>query len=275
MEENISKKDNKSGVHKGTPRKIKYSLEKLRQIQKEEQVLDMYVESIDDSLNMIGVVGNNIKSIIPRDEASSIVGENGLVDEKFILNKKGRVIPVCIKDIINNEDGTLELVLSKKLLELKVRRWMYMHLKPGMKLKGTVVSTAEYCAFIDVGGGVTGILKLAEISDCPIEHSHDVFKVGQRIEVIVKKYDRDTGRIELTYKELLGTFEENVKNLKESDIVDGIIRNRIKSGVFVEIKPNLFGLAEHVNGVEYGQKVLVSIKKINMEKKKIKLIIIG
>ncbi len=67
----------------------------------------------------------------------------------------------------------------------------------------------------------------------------------------------------------------NVKKFKEGDIVEGIIRNRIKSGVFVELKPNLVGLAEHVNGIEYGQKVLVSIKRINVEKKKIKLIIIG
>ena len=234
----------------------------------------MYVEEIDESFNMIGIVGNNIKAIMPRDEASSIVGEDGLVEEKHIINKKGKVLHTCIKEIVQNGDN-IELILSKKILELKVRRWMYMHLKPGMKLKGVVVSTTEYAAFVDVGGGVTGILKLQDMTDLVLQHASDMFKIGQRIEVIVKKYDRDTGRIELSYKEFLGTFEENVKNLKEGDIVEGIIRNRIKTGVFVELKPNLVGLAEHVNGIEYGQKVLVSIKRINIEKKKIKLIIIG
>ena len=150
-----------------------------------------------------------------------------------------------------------------------------MHLKPGMKLRGVVVSTTEYAAFVDVGGAVTGILKVQDMSDIMLQHASDMFKVGQRIEVIVKKYDRDTGRIELSYKELLGTFEENVKKIKEGDIVEGIVRNRIKTGVFIELKNNLVGLAEHVNGIEYGQKVLVSIKRINVEKKKIKLIIIG
>lgn len=257
-----------------TKKKKTYTLEQLKKIQKEEQVLDMYVESIDESLNMVGIVGDDIKAIIPRDEASSVVGDDGLVDEKHIINKKGKVIHSCIKDIIQNNDK-IELILSKKILELKVRRWMYMHLKAGMKLKGVVVSTTEYAAFVDVGGGVTGILKSQDITDLKIQHSSDILKVGQRIEVIVKKYDRDTGRIELSYKELLGTFEENIKRFKEGDIVDGIIRSRIKSGVFVELAPNLVGLAEHVNGIEYGQKVLVSIKKINIEKKKIKLIIIG
>ncbi len=251
-----------------------YTLSDLQHIKKNEQVLDMYVEDIDESFNMIGKVGSNIKAMVPRDEVSSIVGDDGLVETRYIENKKGKVVQVCIKDIIQSGDN-IELILSKKILELKVRRWMYMHLQAGMKLRGVVVSTTDYAAFVDLGGGVTGILKLQDMSDIILQNASDMFKVGQRIEVIVKKYDRDTGRIELSYKELLGTFEENVKKIKEGDIVEGIIRNRIKSGVFVQLKPNLVGLAEHVNGIEYGQKVLVNIKKINVEKKKIKLVIIG
>lgn len=255
-------------------KKVNYSLKKLQQIQKEEQVLDMFVQDIDESLNMIGIVGNDIKAIIPREEASSIVGEDGLVEERHIVNKKDKIMHVCIKDIIDN-NGKIELIMSKKKLELKVRRWMYMHLQAGMKLKGVVVSTTEYAAFVDVGGGVTGMLKIQDMTDIKIQHASDMFRIGQRIQVIVKKFDRDTGRIELSYKELLGTFEQRVSKLKEGEIVEGIIRQRIKTGLFVELKNNLVGLAEHVNGVEYGQKVLVSIKRIIPEKKKIKLIIIG
>ena len=162
-----------------------------------------------------------------------------------------------MNNILNN-DGNIELVMSKRILELKVRKWMYMHLKPGVKLRGIVVGLKDYAAFVDVGGGVTGILKLQDMSDSMLTNASDVFKLGQRIEVIVKKYDRDTGRIELSYKELLGTFEENVKDLKEGDIVEGVVRNRLKSGVFVEIKPNVVGIAEHVNGIETNQKVFVS-----------------
>ena len=250
------------------------SLEELQNIKDNQQVLDMYIEEIDENLNMIGKIGKNVKAIIPRGEASSVVGEDGLVEEKFIVNKVGKVLPVCIKEIVQNNDG-IELIMSKRLLELKVRKWMYMHLKPGVKLRGIVVGLKDYAAFVDVGGGVTGILKLHDMSDSRLTNASDMFKLGQRINVVVKKYDRDTGRIELTYKELLGTFEENVKDFKEGDIVEGIVRNRIKSGVFVELKPNVIGIAEHVNGIESNQKVLVSIKKINLEKNKIKLIIIG
>lgn len=265
---------NNKGAHKRAPKNKKYSLGQLEEIKEKQQVVDIYVTDIDESLNMIGMVGNSIKAIIPREESSSIVGDDGLVEEKHIINKKGKILHVCIKEIIKNNDN-VELIVSKKILELKVRKWMYMHLKPGMKLKGVVVSTNDYAAFVDVGGGVTGILKLENISDILLKSTADVLHVGQRINVIVKKYDRDTGRIELTYKELQGSFEHNISKFKEGDIVDGIVRNRIKSGLFVEIAPNIVGLAEHVNGIEYGQKVLVSIKRIIPEKKKVKLVIIG
>ena len=59
----------------------------------------------------------------------------------------------------------------------------------------------------------------------------------------------------------------SVRTIAEGDIVEGTVRNRIKTGVFVEIAPNVVGIAEHVNGIEYGQEVLVSIKKINLDKK--------
>ena len=266
-------KENKN-VRKKRVVKPKLNIENLKNIKETQQVLDMYIEEVDENLNMIGKVGKDIKAIIPRDEASSVVGDDGLVEEKYIVNKKGKVLPVCIKEIVQN-DNKIELIMSKKILELKVRKWMYMHLKPGVKLRGIVVGLKDYAAFVDVGGGVTGILKLQDMSDSILTNSADMFKLGQRIEVIVKKYDRDTGRIELSYKELVGTFEENVKKFNEGDIVEGVVRNRIKTGVFVELMPNIIGIAEHVNGIEYGQKVLVSIKKINLEKKKIKLIIIG
>ncbi|MDD3303661.1 MAG: S1 RNA-binding domain-containing protein [Clostridia bacterium] len=273
-EEKINRENKKTDVKSKKIRTQEYSLKKLEQIQKEEQVLDMLVQEIDENFNMIGVIGNNIKCIVPREEASSIVGDDGLVEEKHIVNKKGKLVHVCIKAINNTNDG-IELVLSKRKLELKVRKWMYMHLKAGMKLKGTIVSLTDYAAFADVGGGVTGVLKLQDISDIGINNAGDILRIGQRIPVLVKKFDRDTGKIELSYKEFLGTFEENISKIKEGDIIEGIVRNRIKTGIFVELKPNLIGLAEHVNGVEYGQKVLVSIKRILPEKKKIKLIIIG
>ena len=112
----------KSNVRKNNKKKMpKLTLENIQNIKETQQVLDMYIEEIDENLNMIGKVGKDVKAIIPRGEASSVVGDDGMVEEKFILNKKGKVLPVCIKDILNN-DGNIELVMSKRILELKVRK---------------------------------------------------------------------------------------------------------------------------------------------------------
>jgi len=262
------KKDNNT-------KKRNYTLADLEEAKKTGQVFDAIIKEVDETLNLHGFFANGIECIVPREEVSSVVGEDGLVDEKLCVNKVDKIMQVCIKDIIVVDDKVDKVILSKKMLELKVRRWMYMHLKEGMKLKGVVRGMNDFAAFVDVGGGVTGLLKIDDISNIRIQKVSDKLKLGQRLELLVKKYDRDTGRIELSLKDLQGTFSENVKKIKEGEIVEGIVRNREKNGIFIELKHGLVGLSEHVSGVEYGQKVLVYIKKINEEKGKIKLKIIG
>ena len=92
---------------------------------------------------------------------------------------------------------------------------------------------------------------------------------------MVKSIEENTGRINLSYKEILGTFEDNIKNFSVGTIVPGIIREteKNKNGIFIELAPNLVGMAEFVEGYNYGQKVNVYIKKIDNDKKKVKLLI--
>ena len=78
-------KENKN-VRKKRVVKPKLNIENLKNIKETQQVLDMYIEEVDENLNMIGKVGKDIKAIIPRDEASSVVGDDGLVEEKYIVN---------------------------------------------------------------------------------------------------------------------------------------------------------------------------------------------
>ncbi len=255
--------------------KKNYTLVELQEAMKNKQAFEAYIEDVDGEYNLHCVFAGNNKGIIPREEVSCVVEDNGLVNAEFCLKKKGKIMQVCIKEINLNENEIVSIVLSRKELELKVRRWMYMNLKPGMKLKGVVRGLTDYAAFVDVGGGVTGIVKIEEISAVRIQNPSDKLKLGQRVQCVVKKYDRDTGRIELSLKDALGTFADKVKKLKEKDIVEGIVRSRSKTGMFIELANNLVAMSDHVSGIEYGQKVLVYIKKINVEKEKIKVEIIG
>ena len=254
--------------------KKSYTIDELKDSMKNKQAFEAFIEDVDDKYNLHCIFAGDNKGIIPREEVSSVVEDDGLVNSEFCLKKKGKIMQVCIKDIIFQNDIP-EIILSRKELELKVRRWMYMNLKPGMRLKGVVKGLTDYAAFIDVGGGVTGMVRLDEISHVRIETPKDKLKIGQRVESIVKKFDKDTGRIELSIKASQGSFKDRVKKLKEGDVINGIVRSRSKTGMFIELKDNLVAMSDHVSGIEYGQKVLVYIKKINFEKEKIKVEIIG
>ena len=110
-----------------------------------------------------------------------------------------------------------------------------------------------------------------------IKSPYERFDIGQDVDVLVKEIDKEKNRVSFTYKELLGTWEDNIKDYEQGTVVKGIAREATKdhNGIFIELTPNLVGLAEYKENIEYGQDVDVYIKKIIPEKKKIKLLIYG
>ncbi len=149
-------------------------------------------------------------------------------------------------------------------------------LKEGMIVEGVVKSIQPYGAFIELKNGEVGLLHVENISVARIKTPAERFSIGQNIKVVIKSIESDTGRLVFSYKELLGTWQENAKLFNEGDIVTGIAREteKNKNGIFIELRPNLVGLAEYKPNIEYGKNVIVNIKRIIPEKKKIKLIII-
>ena len=111
------------------------------------------------------------------------------------------------------------------------------------------------------------------ISVSRITHPKDRFSVGQNIHVVVKSVDN--GRICLSHKELLGTWQENASLFETGETVTGIVRSIEEYGIFVELTPNLAGLAELREDVHVNDCASVYIKAINPEKMKIKLIIVN
>ncbi len=145
----------------------------------------------------------------------------------------------------------------------------------GSIVKGTVRNIQPYGAFIRTDDGVDGLLYIEDISVARIKTPAERLKVGQKIDVVIKDIDKQKNRVYFSYKEMLGTWEDNIKDIQEKTIVQGTVRETEKNrrGIFIEIKPNLIGMAEYKEGLQYGQKVDVYVKKIVKEKKKIKLII--
>ena len=75
-------------------------------------------------------------------------------------------------------------------------------------------------------------------------------------------------------RQLLGTWLENARRFSPGETVSGVVRGNEDYGVFVELSPNLSGLAERKEGVVSGDGVSVYIKSILPEKMKVKLILI-
>lgn len=167
--------------------------------------------------------------------------------------------------------------MENKLLsneELKRIKAFYSKAQKGTVLTGKVKNIQSYGVFVELEKGITGLLHITNISTGRVRNPKERFEIGQSIDVIVKKVDVDTGKIILTHKELLGTWEENIKDFNTGDVVQGIVREKEKNGIFIELKPNLIGLAEYKSSVNYGEIVQVKIKKILPDKHKIKLVIL-
>ena len=145
--------------------------------------------------------------------------------------------------------------------------------KIGDIIEAKVTHLESFGAFCDIGCGNIALLPIDAISVSRISHPSDRFSVGDSIRVIIKSIAED-GKITLSHKELLGTWEENASLFSAGQTVTGVVRSVEDYGVFVELTPNLAGLAEPRGDAFIGQKASVYIKSIIREKMKIKLIII-
>ena len=150
------------------------------------------------------------------------------------------------------------------------------NLEKGQIVEGTVTGIKPYGAFVKMDNGYSALVHIEDMSVARIKSPEERLKIGQKANFMVKSIDKENLRILLSYKELLGTWNENAEKFKEGSVVTGIAREteKSKNGIFVELAPNLVGLAEYKEGIEYGQDVNVYIKKIIPEKQKVKLIII-
>ena len=149
-------------------------------------------------------------------------------------------------------------------------------LKVGERVSGIVRSFQPYGAFIELENGIVGLAHIEDLSVARIRTPAERLYIGQKIDVIVKSINEENGRIVLSYKEIFGSWEENASKFEQGTKVKGIIKEteKNKNGIFVELTPNLVGMAEYQSGLEYGKEVDVYIKKIDPEKKKVKLVIL-
>ncbi len=213
-----------------------------------------------------------MRGIIPHEECAIGIKEGSVRDIAVIarVNK-----PVCFKvmEIENGPGGTPFAVLSRRVAQTECMENYISKLKSGAVIDAVVTHLEPFGAFCDIGCGVTALLPIDGISVSRIPHPAARLSVGDDIRCVVKSVD-ENNRITLTMKELLGTWEENAEMFEIGQTVPGIVRSVEKYGIFVELTPNLAGLAELTDGIEEGQHCSVFIKNIIPDKMKLKLIVV-
>lgn len=223
-----------------------------------------------DGAHNLGVQLGGVAGVIPRDEAAWNADE---VRDIAILSRVG--LPVCftIQDL-HSEAGALTAILSRRQAQLRALDAFFSAHVPGDIVDAVVTSLAPFGAFCDIGCGVTALLHLSRISVSRLQHSADRFAAGQRIHAAILSMDPIRRRVYLTTRELLGTWDEVTARYRPGQAVTGIVRTVRPYGVFVELQPNLSGLAEADLSLRPGDAVSVYIKSIQPDRHKVKLAII-
>ena len=89
--------------------------------------------------------------------------------------------------------------------QYKTQDWIKNNYKEGKKVKGIVKNIKPYGAFIEIEGGVVGLAHIEDLSIARIKTPYERLQIGQKVDVVVKSIEKNTGRITLSYKETLGT----------------------------------------------------------------------
>lgn len=247
------------------------SLQGIKEAMAKGQILEGRVTLCDKEHNLhidLGVM----KGIIPRSEGALGI-EEGYIRDIALISRVGKSVCFVIDELRRGEDGKIYALLSRRRAQKRAMEEFSDKLGIGDIIEVKVTHMENFGAFCDIGAGLTALLPIEAISVSRIPHPSARFFVGQTIRCTVAGRD-SLGRITLSHKELLGTWEENAELFRIGETVPGIIRSVESYGVFIELAPNLAGLAEYNPDVKEGMSAAVYIKNIIPEKKKIKLIIV-
>jgi small subunit ribosomal protein S1 len=152
-------------------------------------------------------------------------------------------------NIVLSRKAVLETELVKKKAETLKR------LEEGARLRGTVKNITDYGVFIDLGG-IDGLLHITDISWGRVNHPSEHFTVGDEVEVVVLKFDPDTERVSLGYKQRSDDPWTLVdKKYPIGSRVQGRVVSIVDYGAFVEIEEGVEGLI-HVSEMSWTKKVV-------------------
>ncbi len=162
-----------------------------------------------------------------------------------------------IKVVVLKYDAEKERV-SLGLKQLQQDPWeaALAQFPVGAKLKGKIVSLADYGAFVELAEGVEGLIHVSEMSWTKrVKHPSQIVNVGDEVDVQVLEVDSAARRISLGMKQLMANPWVELKNsYLPGTIIEGEVRSITDFGVFVGVEDGIDGLV-HISDFSWTKRV--------------------
>ncbi len=243
----------------------------LSEASKNGDILEGRAIICDSAHNLIVELGGGLKGLIAREEGALGI-KSGETRDIAMISRVNK--PVCFMVVgFETVGGQVTPILSRRAAQQRCTDEYLSKLRCGDVIRARTTHLEGFGCFVDIGCGICSMIPIDAISVSRISHPRDRFTLGQDIRVVVRNIE-PSGRICLTHKELLGTWAENAARFSPGETVAGVIRSVESYGIFVELTPNLAGLAEPRAQVSCSQHASVYIKSLIPQKMKVKLIIV-
>ncbi len=219
---------------------------------------------------------NHIRGFIPASQTGlyRVDDLSTLVDEKL----------QCVVTEANPQRRNL--VLSRRAVlereQEESRKKLLEELEVGQTREGVVRRLQDFGAFVDLGG-IDGLIHISQLSWDRVNHPSEVLEEGQTVKVRVEKIDKASGRIGLSYRDLLYHPWEGIEaKYPIGAVVSGTVSKIMEFGAFVKLEPGVEGLV-HISELSYkrvhkvqhvvqeGQEVQVKVLSVDPEAQRISL----
>jgi small subunit ribosomal protein S1 len=231
------------------------------------KVWDVVERAHDTGDPITGRVIDRIKGGLKVDIGLPAFLPGSLVDVRPVRNLDTLIGQEMRMRVIKVNKRRGNIVLSRKaVLEVEnaeKKKQTLAELEEGKILRGVVKNLTEYGAFIDLGG-IDGLLHITDVSWGRINHPSEKFRIGDELDVIVLKFDREKERVSLGFKQLQeDPWEDAASRFATHSRIRGKVVSLTDYGAFVEVEEGIEGLI-HVSEMSWTKRVKHPSKLLNV-----------